>query len=315
MSNKVSVALIGAGYTATEHAKVFADLPDAEIVGIHSNRRESAEAFASEHNIPNVYDSIEALYEGTKADIVLVTVYETSMKAVCLKCIEYPWTLFVEKPPGMNVDEAEEILAGAEANDRDVYVALNRRFYGSTLAAVDGLAEIDEPRYIYIQDQEDRDTALAVGQPEIVVQHWMYANSIHMVDFAYIFGRGDVVEVKPIFPLTEAHPRVITSAITFSSGDRVIYEAVWEAPAPWSVSITTSQKRWELRPVEDASYQNAGERQRHTLERPEVDTKFKPGFWKQAEQVVKKVQGEESASISLKESLKTMRLIREIYGE
>lgn len=311
----VKIAIIGAGYTATEHAKAFADLSGVTLAGIYSRTRPRAEALAETYHIDKVFDSIDALFAGTQADLVIITVNELSMKAVCLASLEHPWTLFVEKPPGLHLAEAQEIEAAAHSKNRNVFVALNRRFYSSTLAALNDLNQSDEPRYIYVQDQEDRDRARAVGRDDEVLRYWMYANSIHMVDYLRIFGRGDVVAVNIIYPWQNTSPGLVTAAVAFSSGDRAVYEALWELPGPWAVSITTATRRWELRPVEDATYQNAGERQRHEHARDDLDKTYKPGFRRQAEAVVATLRGEASTVPTIADTVKTMSLIEQIYTE
>jgi predicted dehydrogenase len=315
MKNNIKVAIIGAGYTANEHAKAFNDIANVSLVGIYTRLKADAMVFANTHKVHNVYDSIEELYTQTQADIVIVTVNEPSMMDICLDCMNFEWVLFIEKPPGMFVAQAERLVEKANNENRHIFVALNRRFYHSTQTALADLNNIDEPRYVVVQDQQDREAARAkVGRPEDVIHYWMYANAIHMVDFVYIFGRGNIIKTTPIFPWSSIHPRVVTIAFEFDSGDKVLYEGIWEAPAPWSVSITTSQKRWELRPVEDVTYQPAGERQRYPIERSAWDTNFKPGYRGQAQAVVDFVLGKESEAIPLSHAIETMYLIEKIYG-
>lgn len=309
------IALIGAGYTAQEHAKAFVDIEDVQLVGVFSRTRQRAEALAQTYGIAGVYDSIDALYHQTHADAVIVTVNEPAMLETCLACLHYDWTLLVEKPPGLYVAQAETLLQEAVAHQREVYVALNRRFYHSTQTALNDLNSITSPRYIVIQDQQDREAARARGRTDEVLRYWMYANAIHMVDYLRIFGRGNITQVTPVFAWSEeAHPRVVTVALTFDSGDKALYESLWEAPAPWAVSITTPVRRWELRPVEDVTRQEAGTYQRVPIERSDWDTRFKPGYRAQAQAFVDHLRGLSSQSVPLAEALETMRLVQTIYG-
>src|SRR3989338_8073029 len=101
--------------------------------------------------------------------------------------------------------------------------------------------------------------------------------------------------------------------VLFARGDIGIYEGIWNGPGPWAVTITTSKKRWELRPLEKAAYQLPKERVLHPVAIHPWDEKFKPGFRLQAEMVVKTALGQASESPSLDEALKTMELIHRIY--
>jgi len=308
------VAIIGAGYTAREHIRAFADVPGVSIVAIHSRTRSRAEALAKEYAIPLICDSVDELYEKTKADLVVVTVPELSMRTVSLDCFEFSWTVLLEKPAGYNIADAKAIKDAAEKKQRRVFVALNRRFYSSALAVKSGLASLDAPRFIKVQDQEDQKAALAAGQPQVVVDNWMYANSIHMIDFFRIFGRGKVVRVEPVMPWDPDKPGVVVSKVLFDSGDYGIYEGIWDGPGPWSVTVQTPVKRWELRPVEQALFQNRGERKLQPVEQHVWDQAFKPGFRRQAEQAVAAALGQPSESTTLPDALESMLLVEAIFS-
>jgi len=308
------IAFIGAGYTAREHIKAFRDVQGADIIGIHSRTYLKAEQLAKEFEIPNVCYSIAELYEKTIADLVVITVNELSMNSVSKACFEYPWVSLLEKPAGYNCEDAEDILASAKARERKVYVALNRRFYSSTRVTLDDLKSINNPRFIKIQDQEDQISALAVGQPKEVVNHWMYANSIHLIDYFRLLGRGGITQVTPIIPWNPQKPDTIVALIKFDKGDIGIYEGIWNAPAPWIVSVTTAKRRWELRPIEQAGFQNYGERKVTSIDQHPWDLTYKPGFRLQAEMAVRASLGKPSEAVTLEDATETMKLIKAIYG-
>ena len=310
---KCNVAIIGAGNMAREHVRSFLDTPGVTIAGIHSRTRSRAEALAAEFNVEAVYDSIPQMYEKTRADLVVVTVSEMAMVPVSLACFEFPWTVMLEKPAGLNVPDAEEIYASATSNRRRVLVALNRQFLSSTQAALADLDQNQGPRFVKVQDQQDKTEAKALGFPQEVVDNWMYANSIHVIDYFRLFGRGHVKRVSPVICWNPETPGVVVSSIEFDSGDVGLYEGIWNGPGPWAVSISTAEKRWEMRPLEQASYQLSGERRSEQVAVHDWDREFKPGFRLQAEMAVATALGRPSTSPTLEESLETMRLIQAIF--
>ena len=308
------VGIVGAGYMAREHIRAFQDLPNVKIAGITSRTVARAEALASEFHIPLVCNSVAELYEKTKANLVVVTVPELAANAVIRACIEYPWTCLVEKPAGYNLADAEDIAAAARAKNARVYVALNRRFYSSTQQALVDLKTTDQPRFIHVQDQEDQKRALQAGQPPMVVANWMYANSVHVIDYFTLFGRGPVTSVEPVVPWNPDHPWIVIAKLQFASGDIGLYEGIWDGPGPWSVGINLTEKRWEMRPLEQAAYQLAGQRKLEQVEIHEWDRQFKPGLRLQAEEAVAATQGLETQLPNLEEALKSMRLVKQIFG-
>lgn len=309
------VAFVGAGSMAREHLRSFADLPGVVLTAIHSRTRARAESLSAEFGVHRVCDSIEELYDRTHADLVVVTVPELALNAVSRICFSLPWTVLLEKPAGYNLADAEAIASAAHAAKSDVFVALNRRLYSSTRAAIEDLASNTARRYIRVQDQQDQAAALAAGQPGPVVENWMYANSIHTIDYLRTFGRGRIERVRPVFRWTPDRPGVVVSEIEFDSGDLGIYEGVWNGPGPWAVTVSTPARRWEMRPLEVASHQDRGERSMHAVETHPWDKEFKAGFRRQARLAVDAAMGHGGTALaSIDDALETMRLISQIFA-
>lgn len=308
------VAFVGAGNMAKEHIRAFKDVPGVRLVGIHSRTRSRAKVLADEYQIDGIFDSISELYNQTHSDLVVVTVFETAMNSVSKKCFDFPWAVLLEKPPGYNLEDAQDIAAYAKKQKSKVFVGLNRRFLSSTRAALTDLTQNSNPRYIYVQDQQDMAVASQLGHPDIVVKNWMYANSIHLIDYFSIFGRGNIKNVTPIFQWNLETSCVVAAKIEFSSGDIGLYEGIWKGPGPWAVSISTPEKRWELRPLEQANFQNSGERTLHSIDIHPWDSKFKPGFRLQAEMAVAAALEKKSDSPTLEEAMRSMKLIQEIFN-
>lgn len=313
-SNSCKVAFIGAGYMSTEHIRAFRDIPGVGLVGVFSRKRIRAEKLALEFGVGLVCNSIAELYEKSKAQLVVISVPELSVREVCLEAFKYPWMCLIEKPAGYDIADAERILEAATNQKRRAFVALNRRHYSSTRTVLEDIANQEGHRLIHVYDQEDQISARKAGQPEMVVQNWMYANSIHVIDYLRMLGRGNIVSVHPIIRWTPENPKFVMAKITYDSGDVGIYEAVWNGPSPWAVTVTTQEKRWELRPLEHALFQAYGSRNLDTIPAHAWDTAFKPGLRLQAQEAVKAIRGEEHNLPSLEEALRTMHLVEKIYS-
>lgn len=307
------VAVVGAGYMAREHIRAFQDISGVEVAGIQSRTPARAEALAAELKVPAVFGSIEELYRGTHADLVVVTTPELETNRVCRACFEFPWTLLIEKPAGYDVADAEDIERAAAAKQRRAFVALNRRHYSSTRTVLADLAAQEGPRLIVVRDQQDPVTALAAGQPPLVVQNWMYANSVHVVDYFTVLARGCVSAVENVIAWTPHAPRYVAAKVQFDSGDVGLYEAIWDGPGPWAVTVNTPQQRWELRPLEKAVFQARGTRALVPVDVDPIDERFKAGLRHQAELAVDAAQGRPSNLPTLTDALVSMRLVQSIY--
>jgi predicted dehydrogenase len=311
MSESLRVAIIGGGGMAREHIKAFRDVAGVTVAGIWNRTRDKAEALAKEFGVAAVGSSIDDLYARTRADLAVVAVYETAINPIMRQALAHPWAILMEKPVGLNCADADDIAAAASGHA--VFVGLNRRFVSGTEAALADLKDDPSPRFVHVQDQQSLDVARNLGHAEPVVRNWMYANSIHVVDYLAMFGRGPVVDVTRILPWNDAQPGIVLAKIAFVSGDIGLYEGIWNGPGPWACTVSTPRRRWEMRPLEKAVYQNAGERTLHPVELHAWDSAFKPGFRKQAEQTVAAVRGA-GTGVPLAEALQTMRLVRDIFA-
>jgi predicted dehydrogenase len=250
----ISVAIVGAGSMATEHAKAFSKVPGVVLSGIASRTRAKAQALADQYAMPCVAGTVDV-------------------------------------------------------------VGFNRRFYSSTLAIQADLASRPgEHRFIHVQDQQSYAEARHYKHPEQVVEKFMYANSIHLIDMIMALGRGQVSKVNPVTPWRGEQTEIMLAHVEFDSGDSALYEGIWRGPGPWACSVSTPSRRWTMQPLEQAVYQNAGERSRHPVEPSEDDKLCKPGFLLQAQAAVARVRGQESKIASLQDSLATMALIHALFG-
>ncbi len=310
----VSVAIIGAGSMAREHARAFTSLPDVNVVGVYSRTRARAETLAVDLKIPKVCHDIASLKKDTDADLVVVAVPELAANTVAKACFDKDWAVLLEKPAGYDLADAENIAEAAKICKRPVMVGFNRRFYSSTAAIMADLESRDENRFVHVQDQQSFAEARRYNHPEPVVEKFMYANSVHIIDLITMLARGNPVEVKQVMPWRGGETEVVLAHIVFDSGDTALYEGVWQGPGPWACAVSTVSRRWVMQPLERATVQNVGERIHIPVDLDEVDKTFKPGFLRQAEAVVARVRGEPSKAVDLPESLKTMRLIYRIFG-
>jgi len=311
-NKKVKIAIIGAGAIAHHHLKALSTFTEVELVGIFSRTKEKAEVLAKEFNIKSVYTNIEDLYNKTHSDSVLITVNEVNILEIIKKCIDFPWKIITEKPPGCSLSETQEIIKITQ--NHDAYVTLNRRFLSATRSIKQHLEKNDQgKRFVHVQDQQNVQIARKLWN-EKVAQFIMYANSIHLIDYISFLCRGRVTEVRPLHKWDPENTSIMLAHIQFDSGDEALYQGVWQGPGPWSMSVNTPNFRYEARPLEQAIYQVNGDRTQHILPIDDKDTQFKPGFYTQAIEIIKASQGAQTMLPKIQDILPTMDLIYQIFG-
>tara|TARA_B100001564_G_scaffold332555_1_gene319542 strand:+ start:574 stop:1512 length:939 start_codon:yes stop_codon:yes gene_type:complete len=310
----IKIAIIGAGYMAEEHIKAFQQIKLCQISAIISRSKEKVIKLAKKYRIPNIVSDIGQLKKISKANLVVVTVPEIEKYGIMKRIIIFDWLIFIEKPVGYNLVESNKIELLAKINKRKVLVAHNRRFYSSVMKALKDIEKNNKAkRFIHIQDQQSFEEARRYNHPEKVVKNFMYANSIHLIDLIFVFCRGKVKKIQNIKPWKGERTEIVLSFIEFSSGDSAIYEGIWKGPGPWSCTITTKDKRWSLKPLENLEIQEYGSRCQNKIPIDSVDFDFKPGLIVQSKNVINFLKNKPNTSVTISESNKTMKLIKDIF--
>lgn len=308
------IAIIGAGYMATEHARAFAAQPDARIVGVVGRSRERAQALAAAYDAP-VFGDVDSLWRETEAEVVVVAVNELSMAGVCKEVFSRQWAVLLEKPVGVDLDDARRILFCARSLGADgrVWVGLNRRSYGATRTALDQISD-EGPRLVSVLDQQDMAAIRQLGTPEEVVRNYMFANSIHLIDYFSVFCRGELDLVTVAAPWTPEVPEHVIATLLWSSGDRGVYQGQWNGPGPWVVSVSTRAARFEMRPLESLTVQPRGERRAVPADPDPLDSEFKAGLFVQAAEFLQGASGGKARLATLADAVRSMKLCADIYG-
>lgn len=310
-----SIAIVGAGYMAEEHIRSFMALTELKVVGITSRTKVKAQKLAEKYDIEVVADDIATLYEATQADGVVVAVNELSVLSTVRKCILYPWRILCEKPLGLYIDETRAIVDEAKTCGAEIFIAMNRRHFSSTINALQSLEDDDGKRFVEVHDQENIISALQSGQPREVVSRWMVANSIHLVDYFTLFCRGKLNKITTSLPIDIKNPFFIQKVLHFSSGDVGVYTAIWNAPGPWGVKLTTPNQMMELKPLEQLEKQIFPEKKRYMISLDEIDNKFKPGLYRQGLEFKNVLNNNQHQLTSITSYLNSLSLVEKIYPE
>ena len=193
-------------------------------------------------------------------------------------------------------------------------VGLNRRNYLTTLKVLQDLKNNHSKRFVQIYDQQDLKNISVKKQPILVKKNWMFANSIHLIDYFNIFCRGKIKKIKNFHRVNRIKTNVIISQIEFSSGDIGQYNCIWNMPGPWAVNVTSQSIRYEIKPLEILKIQRRGSTQLVKLNLNYTrDLGCKPGLAKQVEQIYFFLRKKKNNLVKLKDSYETMKLINRIY--
>jgi predicted dehydrogenase len=138
----VRVAVLGTGHLGREHARIYAELPGADLVGVYDLDPNAAAATARQVGC-RVFRSPAPLYDS--ADAVSVCVPTPAHADVASACLEAGLDVLLEKPIADNLADARRLRDVAARKHRILQIGHIERFNPAMQAAAQHL---DSPRFI-----------------------------------------------------------------------------------------------------------------------------------------------------------------------
>ncbi len=124
---KLKAAVIGVGAMGKNHARVYSELDNTDLVAVADVNEETAKNVA-EYLRCNSYKDYKKMLKEEDIDIVSIAVPTKYHKEVALNCIELGIPTLVEKPIADNEENAIEIIQRAEEDNTKLMVGHIERF-------------------------------------------------------------------------------------------------------------------------------------------------------------------------------------------
>jgi predicted dehydrogenase len=205
-SGRVRVAVIGVGALGKHHARILADLPGAELVGIVDTNETRAREVAA---------AVKAQWATSAGnlpwplDAVTVAVPTVSHLTVALPFLERGTAVLVEKPLARDGSEALQMVRAAEKSGAVFGVGHTER-YNPAVAAVRPL--IDHPRFIEVHRLgtfPDRSLDIDV----------VFDLMIHDLDVVLSIVLSEVTSVEAVgVAVLTPRPDIANARLKFASG-------------------------------------------------------------------------------------------------
>jgi predicted dehydrogenase len=203
---RIRVAVAGVGEFGRNHARVYRELEDAELVGVYDQNAERAAAIASEFRT-QVVKSLDELR--ARADAVSVAVPTAAHAEVGCRLLEMGLDVLIEKPMAVNLAEADSLLAAAKKNGRILQVGHVERFNPAVIAVEPIL---NRPLFFEVH-------RLGVFTPRSLDVDVIYDLMIHDLDILLALVDEPVTEVKAVgIPVLTDKVDIAHARLEFSGG-------------------------------------------------------------------------------------------------
>jgi predicted dehydrogenase len=144
VGEKKKVAVVGVGHLGSRHARLYAESPNAELVGVADVDLERARAIASVYGVRAVSDARELVPEIDAASVAVPTV---SHREVTAALLEAGVDVLVEKPIAGSLADAREMVEVAKARGQVLAVGHTERHNPAVEAL---LKSASHPRFIEV---------------------------------------------------------------------------------------------------------------------------------------------------------------------
>ena len=235
---KIGVAVIGVGFWGRNHARVYMEIPEAELIGVcdidAKRARETAEKYGVE-----AYTDSKKLLKRSDVDAVSICTWTTTHAKETIRALKAGKNVLVEKPIASTVREAKQIVKMAENERLILMTGFIERFNPGVERVIKTIEEGSIGEVVSATSRRVSEWPERVGDVGVVKD-----SAIHDVDMMrYIFDE----DPKTVFAKTGKlrHKRFEDYAqimLTFNHGKTAFIEANWLTPYKVRKLIITGSK-------------------------------------------------------------------------
>lgn len=203
---RTRVAVVGAGEFGRNHARVYKQLPQAELVGVVDINSERAATVAAEFGT-TALPGIGAL--AGRVDAVSLAVPTALHSNIGCALLRQDIDVLVEKPMAASLSEADELIAAARELRRVLQIGHLERFNPAVVAAE---AIMNRPLFFEVH-------RLGVFTPRSLDVDVIFDVMIHDLDILLALVGEKVVDVKAVgIPVVSGKVDIAHARLEFESG-------------------------------------------------------------------------------------------------
>ena len=127
MSAKLGVCIVGCGYMGQIHAARWSRVPEAQVVAVVDTDLQRAERLAHQYRLEPYYLDYREAIGLPQVDVVSVCIPTALHVDVSVAAAEAGKHVLCEKPMALTLEQADRMMAAAEANQVKLGVGFMRR--------------------------------------------------------------------------------------------------------------------------------------------------------------------------------------------
>ena len=223
---KLKAVVIGAGIMGKNHARIYAELEDAELVGVVDVNEEQGSAIANQHGC-SYYSDCEAFLKKQMPDVASVCVPTHLHAKIAIPLMKQGINVLVEKPIASSIKEAQDIIEEATKNDIVLMIGHVERFNPVILELKKRITEGELGRIFQVTSQRMSPFPKRVLDVGVGIDL-----AVHDVDIMrYLLG----AEIKNLYALNarrihSTNEDLLVGTMEFSNGALGLINCNWITP-------------------------------------------------------------------------------------
>jgi len=202
----MKVAVIGVGHLGKHHARLYAEIPGVELVGVVDLQPGRAAEIAQSHGTQSFTDYRDLF---GKVDAVSLAVPTTDHARIGADLLEHGIDILVEKPIASTLDEARLLIDTASRHGRILQTGHVERFNPVVTAAIEVATT---PQFFEIH-------RLAVFTPRSLDIDVVLDLMIHDLDIVLRLVKSPVAEVRAVgIPVLSRKADIANARVEFENG-------------------------------------------------------------------------------------------------
>ncbi len=231
-------AVIGVGSMGKNHARIYWELPNADLVGVADFDHDTADAIANKYGTKAYYDYRELLDEA-KPDAVTLAVPTIYHHDIALDIIDREIPLLIEKPIAFTIEEGLSIIKAAEEQQVKLMIGHIERFNPAIIALKKYISEDKLGRIFQMDAHRQGPFPARIADVGVVVDL-----AVHDLDVMRFVSQKEIIRV---YAETEKHIHskyedLLTGLVRFSDGIIGTLTINWLTPTKIRELIVTGER-------------------------------------------------------------------------
>jgi UDP-N-acetylglucosamine 3-dehydrogenase len=235
---KLGVALVGTGFWGKNHARIFNELEDTELLAVCDINAERAKNVAEQFNV-KAYTSVGKMLQRKDIEAVSICTWSTKLAEGASIALKAGKHVLVEKPMATNVKQAEKLLETAEERGLHLTVGFLMRFIPGIQNIRDSIENETIGNLVCATAKRVSEWPERIGDVGVVKD-----TAIHDIDITrYLFDEEPTaVYAKTGKMKNKKFEDYAQIMLTFESGKSAFIESNWLTPYKTRTLVVTGSK-------------------------------------------------------------------------